>query len=260
MTYHGLTLEYLGRVARITIQSPPANILTASLIESLSQVVQHLDENQDLRAVVIASGLEKIFISGADINQFVQWETEAQGIAGTKPGAELYARIASFRVPVICALSGMAFGGGLELALCCDFRIISRRAKVGLPESGLGIVPGYGATQRLPRLIGPSMAKRMMFTGEPVSGEEAFRIGLAEVLTDPENCLAEAMRLAHLIAEKAPMAIQAEKRCVEYGAEHSHSEGLEYELGAVGALCATEDKLEGARAFLEKRAPKFNNR
>lgn len=260
MTYHGLSLECDGGVAKITIQSPPANILTVSLMESLSGVFQHLDEAADLRAVVIASGLEKIFISGADINQFIAWETEAQGIAGTKPGAELYARIASFRVPVICALSGAAFGGGLELALCCDFRVISRRAKVGLPEGGLGIVPGYGGTQRLPRLVGASMAKRMMFTGEPVTGEEAYRIGLAEVLTDPEDCLAEAMRLASVIAEKAPAAIRAEKCCVAYGAEHPLAEGLEYELRAVGRLCTTQDKLEGARSFLEKRKPQFTNR
>lgn len=259
LEYQTLNVTSQNAVAQILFSHPPANILTTQAVDELSAAFHDLEKDTSLRAVVIGSALEKIFISGADINQFVAWDTEDKGLAGTKPGAELFRRIELFPVPVICAVSGAAFGGGLELALCCDFRVFSTKAKVGLPESGLGIVPGYGGTQRLPRLVGHAMAKYMMFTGTPVGGDEAYRIGLAEVLTQPEECLTTAMKLAQTIAGKAPLAISGEKRCVAFGMEHSMEEGLAYELAEVGRLCASKDKLEGAVAFLEKRAPLFKN-
>lgn len=253
-----LHLSYDGHMALLTLDSPPVNTLVSELIRQLEQAFEALSRVKDLRAVVIASALEKVFVSGADIREFL-----SAGKADVMPisarGIALYNKIAEFPCPVICALNGIAFGGGLELALACDIRVIDKRAKVGLPEAGLGIAPGYGGTQRLPRLVGAGMAKRMLFTGMVMSAEEAYRVGLAEVLTEPGECLTEAIKLAKQICEKAPLAVAMEKRLVNYGLDHTLEEGLSMELEWGSDLFESADKTEGMTAFLEKRNPRFCN-
>jgi enoyl-CoA hydratase len=225
----------------------------------LEQTFVELEQNSDLRAVILTSGLAKIFIAGADIKQFVD-AGAAQNNALATRGHQVLGRIEDFAHPVICAINGIAFGGGLEIALACDLRVIDKKAKVGLPESGLGIIPGYGGTQRLTHLVGAGAARRILYSGEAVGAEEAYRIGLAEVLAEPGECLAEAKKLAAQIGGKAPLAVAADKKCVRFALEHPLSEGLKFETKLGNELFETQDKHEGMTAFLEKRKPEFHSR
>ena len=233
--------------------------MTRQVSDDLDNAFTELEKWQDLRAVVITSILEKIFVAGADINQFVTWK-RADGISVTRRGHDVFSKIARFTHPVICAVDGIAFGGGLELALACDIRVISRKAKVGLPEVGLGIIPGYGGTQRLPRLVGPGMAKKMIFSAVPIGGEAAYNMGLAEILSEPGQCVESAMELAELIAKNAPLAVAEAKKSIGRSSTIPQEEGIWCEIESVGFLADTSDKTEGAQAFLEKRSPIFTGR
>lgn len=260
MKYQTMQTDMInGNIAVISICSRPVNSITPQMMNDLEDVFNQFAQNDEIRAVVITSALEKIFIAGADIKQFVSWNKQA-GMDVTKRGNEVYQKISNFRVPVICAINGSAFGGGLELALACDIRVMDEKAKVGLPEVSLGIVPGYGGTQRLPRLVGTGMAKKMILTGEPVNAEEAFEIGLAEVIAEQGAAKETAVKLAEKISTRAPLAIEAGKRCINYTIDHTLEEGITYEVESVGMLADTEDKTEGAKAFLEKRTASFHRR
>lgn len=258
-TYEMLQISYEAHMATVLLNSPPVNTLVAGLIQELELAFQELSQAEDLRAVVISSALEKVFASGADIREFLH-AGKVEVIPISARGIALFDKIACFPCPVICGLNGLAFGGGLELALACDIRVMDKRSKVGLPEAGLGIAPGYGGTQRLPRLVGAGVAKRMMFTGMTVGAEEAYRIGLAEVLSEPGECLTDAKRLAAQICEKAPIAVAMEKHLIDYGMEHTIEEGLALEIEKGSDLFETRDKTEGMTAFLEKRKPVFTNK
>lgn len=260
MEYQTMQTDMInGNIAVISICSHPVNSITPQMMNDLEAVFNQLDQKEEIRAVVITSTLEKIFIAGADINQFVSWNKQ-EGMDVTKRGNEVYKKISDFRAPVICAMNGSAFGGGLELALACDIRVIDEKAKVGLPEVSLGIVPGYGGTQRLPRLVGTGMAKKMILTGDPVNAKEAFEIGLVEVIAEHGAAKETAVNLAKKISTRAPLAIEVGKRCINYTIDHTLDEGITYEVESVGALSDTEDKTEGAKAFLEKRTASFNRR
>lgn len=259
MKYETMNVKVEDHIALVTIDSKPVNSITPQMMDDFESVFKALEEDMEVRAVVVASGLEKIFVAGADINQFTGWKKQ-DGIDVTTRGHEVFNLIANLRVPVICAVNGIAFGGGLELALACDIRVMDKKAKVGLPETGLGIVPGYGGTQRLPRLVGTGMAKKMILTADPISGEEAYRIGLGEVLAEPGESLTVAMEMAKKICSRAPFAVEGGKKCVNYTVDHSLEEGSAYEIQCVGMLADTEDKTEGADAFLGKRPPNFSRK
>ncbi len=259
MDFLTVQLSVDNNIAQVLINNPPVNSITPQVIDDLEAAFDALEGMDDVRAVVVASPFEKAFVAGADINQFVTWK-KADGIAVTRRGHDVYLKIANYRKPVICAINGFAFGGGLELALACDIRVIDAAAKVGLPEVGLGIVPGYGGTQRLPRLVGAGMAKKLIFTGKPITGEEAYRIGLAEELAEAGTCLERATAIAQQICVNAPKAITAAKRCIDLFAPLAADDGITYEINSVGDLSETEDKTEGATAFLEKRKPAFKNK
>lgn len=254
-----LRVSFDEGVAVVSIDNGPVNSITPQVIDDLEEIFVYLAKRVDLRCVVLASALEKVFVAGADINQFVAWKRE-DGIRTTRRGHDVFLQIENLAKPVICAINGIAFGGGLELALACDIRVIDPKAKVGLPETGLGIVPGYGGTQRLPRLVGPGMAKKLVLTGAPITAEEAYRIGIAEALSAPGECLQAAVDLAKKIAGQAPLAVTAGKKCVAYAMGHSLEEGIDFEIACVGDLADSEDKTEGANAFLEKRKAVFQNR
>lgn len=257
LTYVNLIVE--DQIAVVEINNPPVNVLTDSLLGDLSKEISFLEETTEVRAAIITGAGSKAFVAGADIKQFPSLD-EATGAEMVSYGRKIFERVAKLSFPTICAVNGVALGGGFELALACDIRVASKNAKFGLPEVGLGILPGYGGTQRLPRLVGPGKAKEIIFTGVPVVAEEAYRIGLVEQLAEVGEALEAAKKLAQLIIAKAPISISTAKKAVDKGLEMSLQEGLELETKYFGKLCVTEDKNEGTTAFLEKRAPQFKGR
>lgn len=254
-----IRLSYENRTATLLLQSPPLNIITQPLLAELEQAFRLLAGEPELRVVVLGSAVPDIFCAGADIKAFVSWTAES-GQAACQYGAQVFQKIAGFPRPVICAVSGNAYGGGLELAMACDIRIFDENALVSLPECSLGMQPGYGGTQRAPRLMGPGFAKRMMFTGEPVDAQTALRVGLADETAPAGQCLQTAQAMARIIAQKAPAAVAQVKKSTAYAMEHTLEDGLAFENQGVALLCETQDKQEGAMAFVQKRPPVFSGR
>lgn len=249
-------VEYEASVAVITIDRPPVNALNTPLLEQLKTVLDDLARKDDVRAVIVTGAGEKAFVAGADIKQFPELNEES-GKALTLFGQGVIQQLSDLKAPVICAINGFALGGGCEVALACDIRIAAANAKLGLPEVTLGIIPGYGGTQRLARLVGEGKAKELIFSGEAISAEEAYRIGLVEQLVPAGEALQAAKALAGTIAMRGPVAVQKAKISITQGLGMTLQDGLRMEASLFGELCETEDKNEGAKAFLEKRAPKF---
>ena len=247
------------RLAVVTIDRPPVNALSQAVLDELEKVFEELSNNNNLGAVILTGGGEKAFVAGADISEFPRLNSE-NGEKLSRRGQEVFQKIADFKAPVIAAINGFALGGGLELALACDIRIMAENAKVGLPEVTLGIFPGYGGTQRLPRLIAAGKAKELIFTGAMIDAEEAYRIGLADHKTAAGEALKTAKQVAGLILEAAPVGVRMAKEAVNKGQDQSLKEGLKTEASYFGELCDTEDQKEGAKAFLEKRSPQFKGR
>ena len=258
-TFRTLVCTEEKGVCTLLLNAPPVNVITRALLEELDEAFQTLEFHTDLRAVVLSSDLPKLFCAGADIKQFQTW-TSATGSENCRFGSQVYRRIERFPRPVLCAVNGSAFGGGLELAMACDVRIFDERARVALPECTLGMQPGYGGTQRLPRLVGPGFAKKMMYTGLPITAQEALRAGLADELAPAGGSLDAALELAQTIARRAPIAVAQIKKSVACAMEHGLEEGLRFENRGIALLCGTGDKQEGAQAFVEKRPPVFRNR
>jgi enoyl-CoA hydratase len=210
--------------------------------------------------VLILTGAgEKAFIAGADINELSQ-QTPVNGREFTLSGQEIIHRLETLGKPAIAAINGFALGGGCELALACTLRIASRNAKLGQPEVKLGIIPGYGGSQRLPRLCGKGVAHELILTGEMISAEESLRVGLVNRVVDSNELLATAEAIARKIIANAPLAVKYALEAVEHGMEMPQEEGLYLEATLFGLCCATQDMREGTRAFLEKRPPKFEGR
>ncbi len=246
-------------IAVVTINNPPMNALTAAVREQLLAAVQELREKQDEVKAVILTGTGKAFVAGADIKSFPDLtpETAKDRLKTTRP---LYQQMEDFVRPVICAVNGYCLGGGLELAMSCDIRIASRAAQFGQPEINLGIIPGGGGTQRLPRLVGAGIAKELIYTGQFISAERAEAIGLVNKVVEPEKLMEEARQMASLIAAKPVLAVRAAKEAINHGLNMTLHEGLDLESFHWSYLCGTEDQKEGARAFIEKRKPKFVGR
>jgi len=243
-------------IAIITIDNPPMNPLTTELRDQLSAILDELDSKKDEIKVVILTGKGKAFMAGADIKSFPEL-TQEKAKARLKKGKQLYLKVEQFERPVLCAINGYCLGAGLELAMCCDIRIASSKAQLGQPEINVGVIPGGGGTQRLPRLVGAGIAKELIFTGEFISAEEAARIGLVNKVVELEKLMDEAMEMARLIASKPPLGIRAAKEAINRGLNMTLLEGLELEAYHWSYLCGTEDQKEGARAFIEKRKPVF---
>jgi len=207
--------------------------------------------------VIITGAGEKAFVAGADIKEF----PELKRVAGETlclNGQAVFQKIADLKQPVIAAIDGFALGGGLELALACDFRIATPKSQFGLPEVKLGIIPGYGGTQRLPRLIGSGKAKQLIYSGEFLTADDAYRIGLVEEIA--ESALEKAKEWAQKILKRGPLAVQAAKQAINQGLETSLQLGLELEARLFGEICETEDKNEGVKAFLERREADFTGK
>lgn len=246
-------------IAVITINNPPMNPLITAVRDQLSAIMSELAGKLDEVKAVILTGTGKAFVAGADIKSFPELTQEKAKtrLQTTRP---LYQQMEDFSRPVICAANGYCLGGGLELAMSCDIRIASSKAQFGQPEINLGIIPGGGGTQRLPRLVGAGIAKELIYTGKFISAERAAAIGLVNAVVEPEKLLDEAKEMAVLIASKPVLAVRAAKEVINHGLSMTLHEGLDLESMHWSYLCGTEDQKEGANAFMEKRKPAFVGR
>lgn len=245
--------EKRGPVGIITIDSPPVNALNREVISALESTIAMVKD--DVNAVVLYGSGSKAFVAGADIKEFPSLK-DLTGEALCLRGQSVFQALSDLKQPVIAAIDGFTLGGGLELALACDIRIASKRSQFGFPEVKLGIIPGYGGTQRLPRLLGIGKAMELIVSGEIISAESAFACGLIEKIVE-NDVLEDAIALAGVIASRGPIAVQKAKEAILKGMETTLKEGLSLEAKLFGELCNTTDKDEGVLAFLEKRAAQF---
>jgi enoyl-CoA hydratase len=255
MEYQILKVAYNEDVVLVTLSRPQAlNALNSLFFQEMDHLVANIKDNHTVRAMVI-TGEGKAFVAGADIAEMVH-KSPAEGSAFGRLGQNTFRSLETLPFPVIAAINGFALGGGLELALSCDFRFASTKAKFGQPEVNLGLIPGYAGTQRLPRLIGLANALYLLTTGEMIGAEEALRMGLVQKVTEPENLMEEAMRIARLISSKGPLAVQKVKAVTRAGINTSFEAGCELEAAQFGSLFGPGSQgEEGMKAFLEKRAP-----
>jgi enoyl-CoA hydratase len=260
MQYQNILWAVNNQIARITFNRPSVlNALNSKTLGELGDCLALARRDDAIRAIVLTGAGEKAFVAGADIAELAQ-RTAIDGKDFALHGQEIFRRLETLGKPSIAAINGFALGGGCELALACTIRIASRTAKLGQPEVKLGILPGYGGTQRLARLCGKGIAHEMILTGEMITAEEALRIGLVNRVVEPADLLSVAESIAAKIAANAPLAVKYAMEAIERGAEMPMQEGVALEAALFGLSCATEDMREGTSAFLEKRAPKFQGR
>lgn len=253
-------LEMSAPLARITLDRPAKlNALNAQTITELGQAFAQLGADEAIGVIILTGAGDKAFAAGADIGELARLEPIAGRDYGLR-GQGLLRTIELFPKPVIAAVNGYALGGGLELALACTFRLASENARLGQPEVKLGLIPGYGGSQRLPRLIGAGRALEMLLTGEPLSATEALACGLVNHVTPAAELLPTCEAIGRKIAANAPLAIRLCLEAARRGGEMNTEEALYLESSLFALLATTEDMKEGTRAFLEKRAPRFNGR
>ncbi|SDN69191.1 Enoyl-CoA hydratase/carnithine racemase [Paenibacillus sp. yr247] len=249
-----------NRIAVVTIDHPPLNVLSRKVIGELHDTFLELRDDSDTVVVILTGAGNRAFAAGADIKEFPQLIGQDGVRDFVLDNHQVLNDIDSFPKPTIAVLNGVVFGGGCELALTCDLRIAEEHAQIALPEITLGLFPGWGGTQRLPRLIGEARAKEMMFTGEPVTAAVAERIGLVNKVAASGEGLQEAKRLAAKIARHSLQALSRIKQAVDYGLDHTVAEGIDREAELFDEVFQTEDVREGVQAFIEKRKPIFRNR
>ncbi len=260
MGYETLIVEKRDRIAIVTINRPKVlNALNATVIEELGRCFSELKDDPEVGAVILTGAGEKAFVAGADISGLVELDP-LEGKMFAEKGQAVFNLIENLGKPVIAAINGYALGGGCELAMACTIRIASEKAKLGQPEVNLGIIPGYGGTQRLPRLVGKGIAMELILTGRMVDAQEAYQIGLVNKVVPPEKLMDEAVEMAKTILSKGPLAVKFAMEAVNRGLEVNLEEGLKIEADLFGMCCATEDKVEGTKAFLEKRKPNFKGK
>lgn len=258
--YVNLQVEVADSMAIVTINRPKVlNALNAATLHEFDRVCDHLAQNASIKAVIITGSGEKAFVAGADISEMLQ-KSAADGRNWGKLGQTIFKKIEHLPQAVIAAVNGYALGGGCELAMACDIRIASNKAKFGQPEVSLGIIPGFGGTQRLPRLIGKGRANELLFTGEIIDAEEAYRIGLVNKVVAPEKLVETAKMLARKIISQAPFAVQLCKAAVNEGFVADLESGSAYEAEVLGLCFASVDQKEGMTAFIEKREPIFTGK
>lgn len=243
--------------AIVRIKNNPVNALSSDVLDGLKMCFEDLYENKAVKAVII-TGEGKSFVAGADIKEFLQW-TPKNARELSKKGQDIFSYIESFDRPVIAAINGWALGGGLELCLVCDIRIACDKAKFGLPETTLGIIPGYGGTTRLPKMINPGFAKKMIYTGEHIDAKKAMEIGLVQEVVSCDELMSSAKKLAEVINSNAPIAVSQAKKVIDETKNFTIQDGLEKELNAVEVCFNTTDKTEGIDAFINKRKADYKN-
>jgi enoyl-CoA hydratase/carnithine racemase len=253
--------EQDGAVALVTIDHPPVNALSAALLEELEEELGRLDEDEGVRAIVLRGGGERAFVAGADISEFPALRESANQEGGSARGIQrLGAHMDAADTPFVAAIQGFCLGGGLELAMCCDVRVAAEDAQLGQPEIKLGLIPGGGGTQRLPRLAGLGRALLLNLTGDFVDGRTAYEWGLVERVVPRSEVLETALGIARSIAERSPHAIAILRELARTCRDLPLEEGLRREAEAFRRCLASDDGLEGVTAFLEKREPRFTGR
>lgn len=243
-------------IARVTLHYPPANVLTHAVLKDLEQMFAELEADEYVRVIVL-TGSDRFFSAGADVHELKHLHSKYSGSEFSLRGQACLNRIERCDKPVIAAINGICLGGGLELAMACHLQIAAAGSSLGLPEIAFGVIPGFGGTQRLTRLVGLSKAAELILTGERVTAEEALRIGLVGRVVPAAGLLKEAETLAGAIATRGRVATRAALRAIRGGCDRPVSEGLFRESELFGELCETQDKNEGIQAFLEKRPPHF---
>lgn len=246
-----ITFETEGNVGILTINRPKAlNALNSQVLEELESTIDSIN-TLEVNALIITGAGEKSFVAGADIGE-MSTLTKAEGEAFGKKGNDVFRKIETLDIPVICAVNGFALGGGCEISMSCDIRICSDNAVFGQPEVGLGITPGFGGTQRLARLVGPGMAKQMIYTARNIKADEAYRIGLVNAVYPQEELMDAAKKMAAGIAKNAPVAVRACKKAINEGLDVTMDESLVIEEKLFGSCFETEDQVARMKAFLEK--------
>ena len=258
MDYQFLKVEHNEGITVLKISAPKSlNALNSTILKELSDCVSHLDAAT--RVLIITGDGEKSFVAGADISEMAHLN-EAQGYEFGRLGAQVFRAIETLPIPVIAAVNGFALGGGCELAMACDIRIASSKAKFGQPEVGLGIIPGFSGTYRLPKIVGQGHAKEMIYTGKVIRADEALRIGLVNAVYEPEQLMEKAVEMAQMMLHNAPVAISLAKQSINEGYDLDADAAIALENKLFGKCFATSDQKEGMDAFLNKRQAEFNGK
>lgn len=260
MDFKNLLVEKKEAIRIITVNRPEKlNALNKETVTELLQAFKQIQDDKQARVAIITGAGDKSFVAGADIREITELD-EKSGEEFSRKGNEVYRFIEKMRIPVIAAVNGFALGGGCELAMACHLRIASSNARFGQPEINLGIIPGYGGTQRLSRLIGKTQALFYMLSGEMFDAPKALALGLINEVVEPERLMSRAEEIAHLLASKAPIAAEFILQAVDQGINVSIDEAVDLEARFFGKICATEDMKEGTTAFVEKRKPSFKGK
>jgi len=260
MSPQNLILEVRDRIARVTINRPEKlNALNRATLQEMEQVFAECSANPAVGLVILTGSGSKAFIAGADINELSE-QSPVEGREYVLYGQHLFQRIENLGKPVLAAVNGYALGGGCEIALACTLRFAASTARFGQPEVNLGLIPGYGGTQRLSRLVGRGKAQELILTGEMIDAAEALRIGLVNQVFSPDELIPKTEAIASVILSRGPLAVRYAMQAIHLGLNMRLEEGLNYEATLFSVLCASQDMKEGTRAFLDKRKPKFEGR
>lgn len=259
MEFENLLLSQKGTTAIVTVNRPKVlNALNPQTIEELDRAFTQLGQDDGVRAIILTGAGDKAFVAGADISELSKFSAR-EALPFARRGQEVLSRMERLGKPIIAAINGFALGGGCEIALACHLRLASSKAKLGQPEINLGIIPGFGGTQRLARVVGEGRAFEMVVIGESISAEEALRIGLVNKVVAPEELMPTAEAYAAKIATKSGVIVRYAMEAVHRGLQTTLDEGLNLEANLFALCCTTADKQEGTRAFLEKRPARFQN-
>jgi enoyl-CoA hydratase len=260
MSYENILCEVNGAIGRVTINRPKLmNALNRQTLDELATAFDALRDDESVRLVILTGAGEKAFVAGADINELAKMHAmQAKDVAYY--GQQVFARLERMGKPTIAMINGFALGGGLEMALACTLRTASTKARVGLPEVSLGIIPGYGGTQRLGRIAGPGVAREWVLTGDMIGAAEAHRVGVINRLFEPEELEAGTLKLAETILSRGPVAVRLGMEAINRGLNMTQQEGEIIESDMFGLASTTADMREGMTAFLEKRAPNFTGK
>ena len=251
-----LSVSIEDGVAVTTINRPPANALSRALILEVDALLDLVENDKSVRVIVL-HGEGRFFSAGADIKEFTSVKSGEEFSKLAASGQEVFERLEQFSKPIIAAIHGAALGGGLELAMGCHMRFVADNAKLGLPELQLGLIPGFAGTQRLPRYVGMPKAAEMLLTSDPITGEEAVQVGLANKAFTEQELLSSTLEIARKIAKKSPVAVKAALSMLQFTKPSSYYEGVKAESDSFGEVFVSEDAKEGIQAFMEKREPVF---
>lgn len=258
--YKFISYETEENIVVITINNPPANSLNTKVMKEIDIAITAFDSDEKLKAAIITGAGSSVFVAGADIREIATINSKEIGKTLSESGQKILSKIEGLKKPVIAAINGLCLGGGNELALACHIRVASDNTKLGQPEINLGIIPGFGGTQRLPRLIGKGRALEMILTGDTITSKEAYNIGMVDILAPSNEVLKHAKGLAKRIALKGLKAIELSLSAVNDGLNTDIEKGMNLEAERFGAACETADMKEGITAFIEKRQPVFKDK